>query len=129
MEDHDIGAGDRVVLSEVDANGLVPLVRFVFESSDCSGPRLRRTSSERFFPVAGVLNQDVYFAGDPVEPHTFASIAESIDAAECPGFGGVVLPDGLCCISVVPFVEEVGPAVRADRPSLGTPPFRLQMVR
>ena len=92
------------------------------EGANCSDPAFVYDSSDGFDQYPDVKGTTAYFAGVPVEQHTFNS--REFSTSNCTTG---ITPRGLCCSNYAsPVTYPAGPLKTLDLSTLGTPPFTVQ---
>ncbi len=126
-----LSATGYVLFAAVTRNGFVEVpVKVLHESSDCSGTAFAQFQGYRTTRIVTLDGSIAYFAGDPIETHSFMSAEARVDPTTCTtGFGGTILPNGFCCTHST-VTGDAGPVTTFDLATLGvTPPFHLEITR
>jgi hypothetical protein len=106
-----------------------PAGEIFFETADCTGTRFVFPGYSTLYMIARVIGTTVYYAGEPVVDHTFASSLFAISESDCTTAGGTFIAAvGACCRPATPFTAPAAPALEFDLGSF-TPPFHVEVDR
>lgn len=122
-------AGGHAVIVQVDTSGFPNDGSLAYATSDCSGTAYVSVN-EPLAPRAVTAGPTLYYPVLPTQPVPLLAAGYSgYSPTDCTNAAGVVLPNGLCCVSNDQGTVDVAATMTLDLGSLGfVPPFHAEIV-